>query len=275
MSEIELCPPAPVAPSGPGERAHGYGGRVHLHEDPWVLGLLAKLSAEETRPPVLHMVLREVYRVLFARAAAHALGVAPARVPTRMQSKHPERGFLVGPLPDPSQEVVVVDVIRGGMLSAQVVYELLNLVLPPERVRLDHLILARRAGADGHVSGVDLSGSKVGGSVEGAILILPDPMGATGSTVVTVLEHYRREHGEPARVVLVPMVITPEYLRCVLALGESIEVHAGRLDRGLSPSDVLASPPGARWKEERGLDDQDYVVPGCGGMGEVLNNAWC
>jgi uracil phosphoribosyltransferase len=29
-----------------------------------------------------------------------------------------------------------------------------------------------------------------------------------------------------------------------------------------------------RWDEERGLDDHHYIVPGAGGVGEVLNNAW-
>ena len=52
-------------------------------------------------------------------------------------------------------------------------------------------------------------------------------------------------------------------------------VYAFRLDRGLSAPDVLASVPGTRWDEERGLDDHHYIIPGGGGMGEVLNNAFC
>jgi uracil phosphoribosyltransferase len=33
--------------------------------------------------------------------------------------------------------------------------------------------------------------------------------------------------------------------------------------------------PGVEWERERGLNEQSYIVPGAGGMGEVLNNAWC
>ncbi len=240
-----------------------------------MLGLLAKLSAEEAVAPILQMLVRESYRLLFGRAAQRCLRASPTRVPTRMAAGHPKDGVFEGQIPDPTQQVVVVDVIRAGVVPAQTIYELLSLVLPAQQLRLDHVNMARREGPDGHVAGVDLSGSKVGGKVDGVTLILPDPMGATGSTVITLLDHYRRNYGKPERVVLLPLVATPEYLRAVLALGDHVEVHLGRLDRGLSPKDVLDSPPGARWDEERGLDDHDYVVPGCGGMGEVLNNSWC
>lgn len=275
MSEIELRPGSPIRSSGAGERAHGYGPRVHLHEDPWLLALLARLSHGDTHAPLLQQLVRESYSLLFARAAARALPAAAQQTPTRMHPAHGERGVVEGLQVDPGLELVVVDVIRAGVVPAQTVYELASLVLPPANLRLDHLNLARRTGPDGHVVGADLSGSKVGGSVEGRVLLLPDPMGATGSTVATVLEHYRAHHGQPSQVLVLPLVATPEFLRTVLALGDEVEVHAGRLDRGLSAPDVLATPPGARWDEERGLDDNDYVVPGCGGMGEVLNNSWC
>ena len=37
---------------------------------------------------------------------------------------------------------------------------------------------------------------------------------------------------------------------------------------------VLQTTPGKRWAEEKGLNDRQYIVPGAGGVGEVLNNAW-
>ena len=51
--------------------------------------------------------------------------------------------------------------------------------------------------------------------------------------------------------------------------------NAYRLDRGLSAPDVLETLPGTRWDEERGLDAHSYIIPGAGGLGEVLNNSWC
>ena len=32
--------------------------------------------------------------------------------------------------------------------------------------------------------------------------------------------------------------------------------------------------PGERWAEENGLTDQHYIVPGGGGLGEIMNNSF-
>ena len=71
-----------------------------------------------------------------------------------------------------------------------------------------------------------------------------------------------------------PMIATPEYLRAVLDI-EGLVVYTPRLDRGLSSDEVLAADPGVFWDLERGLDELSYIVPGAGGIGEVLNNSWC
>ena len=180
-----------------------------------------------------------------------------------------------GEVLDPRTRVVIVDVVRAGIVPAQTCFEMLCSVLPDENVRLDHLTMARVSNAAGAVTGVDLSGSKIGGPVEGAVLLLPDPMGATGSTTVRAVNHYLEHHGQPARIVAMPMMATPEYLRAVRSAFPASVVYTARIDRGLSPPDVLAALPGERWDEERGLDARGYIVPGAGGMGEVLNNSWC
>jgi uracil phosphoribosyltransferase len=106
-------------------------------------------------------------------------------------------------------------------------------------------------------------------------MLIPDPMGATGSTVSRVLHHYRKEvTGTARRVVAVHLIVTPEYLRHVCKNHPEVQVYALRLDRGLSSPEVLATVPGARWDEERGLTDHHYIVPGGGGLGEVLNNSY-
>ena len=71
------------------------------------------------------------------------------------------------------------------------------------------------------------------------------------------------------------MIATPEYLTRVLEFDPELRVVTARVDRGTSPPDVLAETPGKRWSEERGLDEHGYIVPGAGGLGEVLNNSWC
>jgi uracil phosphoribosyltransferase len=92
---------------------------------------------------------------------------------------------------------------------------------------------------------------------------------------VSALDHYKtRLDGKPGQCITMHLIVTPEYLRNVLKSHPDTVVYALRLDRGLSAEDVLATVPGTRWDEERGLDDKQYIVPGAGGVGEILNNAW-
>ena len=261
--------------NGATELEHRYGPRVHVLDNAVLLTALARLGSPAVRRTELLAQLRLVYTGLLLHALGAELPRVHDAVPTRMAAKLPQAGVYRGPVVEPGQEVVVVDVIRAGIVPSEVCFDLLTQVLPDDRVRQDHLHLSRVADAAGHVAGVDLSGSKIGGSVEGALLVLPDPMGATGSTTLRVLEHYRERYGRPARVLCAPMIATPEYLRAVLAADPELVVYTARLDRGLSPPDVLAAVPGLHWDRERGLDDSGYIVPGAGGVGEVVNNAWC
>ena len=42
----------------------------------------------------------------------------------------------------------------------------------------------------------------------------------------------------------------------------------------MSPPDVLDTVPGTHWDRESGLDARQYIVPGGGGFGELMNNSW-
>jgi uracil phosphoribosyltransferase len=70
------------------------------------------------------------------------------------------------------------------------------------------------------------------------------------------------------------LIVTPEYIRRVTEAHPDAIIYALRLDRGLSPTRVLKTAPGTHWDEERGLNSIQYIVPGAGGVGEILNNAW-
>ena len=41
----------------------------------------------------------------------------------------------------------------------------------------------------------------------------------------------------------------------------------------MSPIDVLQTVPGTHWDKESGLNAHQYIVPGGGGFGELMNNA--
>jgi uracil phosphoribosyltransferase len=73
----------------------------------------------------------------------------------------------------------------------------------------------------------------------------------------------------------VNLIVTPEYLKKMKAEHPDVIVYAVRLDRGASPPDVLEAKPGLHWDRESGLTDKQYIVPGGGGFGEIMNNAYC
>lgn len=254
---------------------HRYGERVHVLPGAFASTLLARVAAPQTSRSEVVAGVRTLSAEL-CRAAVDALvPTVEVELETRMAAKHPQAGRWRGRVLDQASEVVVVDVIRGGIVPSQVCFELLSALLPESNVRLDHLHMARVAAPDGGVARADLHGSKIGGSVAGRHLVVPDPMGATGSTATVALDHYLEHHGRPASVALLTLIATPEFLAKVLAHRSAPHVFTVRVDRGMSAPDVLRTLPGTRWSEERGLDGDDYIVPGAGGVGEVLNNSWC
>ena len=76
-------------------------------------------------------------------------------------------------------------------------------------------------------------------------------------------------------MVALHLIITPEYLAKVTKACPDLHIFALRLDRGLSSADVLKEEPGKLWNQEKGLSPIQYIVPGAGGLGEILNNSYC
>jgi uracil phosphoribosyltransferase len=261
-------------PYRPSEIEHRYGQNVHILADPLALTMLARLSAKGTVQPEVNRLVAELYRVLMHEVIAAEFPRQSIAQPTRMIDVTP-RGVWRGEAVATSTPAVVVAVARAGLLPSQYTFDFLNQVLQPEGVRQDHLALARTVDERGGVTGAGLYASKIGGPIDGAMLLIPDPMGATGSTISKVVEQYREDlYGRPGKIIAVHLIITPEYLRHVRSRHPNVIVYALRLDRGLSPREVLATVPGERWDEERGLTDHHYIVPGAGGLGEVMNNSY-
>ena len=253
---------------------HHYGPQVHILNDPYSLTLLASLSHRETTQPAINRLIEKLYEVLFHTAVAEHLPLTLAQVETRLVETNPEAVWQ-GPVAAPETKAVVVALARAGVKPANFFYECLNEILTPSGVRQDYFMINRVTDDEGAVTGAAISGCKVGGPVEDAVVLIPDPMGATGSSVLEVLRHYARKvEGKPKRVVLFHLVVTPEYLRNVLRDYPEAHIVSLRLDRGLSPEAVLREKPGRRWDEERGLNDSHYIVPGIGGLGEMMNNSW-
>ncbi|MBI2896488.1 MAG: uracil phosphoribosyltransferase [Deltaproteobacteria bacterium] len=258
----------------PREIQHRYGPGVHLLDDPLSLTLLARLSSPEAgQPEVLHLV-RKLYHTLAQIVIAAEFPRAELKVATRMHKSEP-RAVWSGLGIRRATPVVTAGVARAGTVPSQICYELLNEVLDPAGVRQDHLFMSRLVDSSGHVTGAGFHEAKIGGSVDGRILLVPDPMGATGGSMSEVISHYKdKVDGRMVKAVAMNLIVTPEYLRRLRVDHPDLVVYAFRVDRGLSDPDILDTIPGTHVERERGLDDHQYIIPGAGGLGEVLNNAW-
>jgi uracil phosphoribosyltransferase len=254
------------------EMEHRYGNRVHLISDPFLFSILARLCAPECTQPWVNMYLDTLYRGLLRIAVNASFPTTQRKIKSRMHSMHPEGEFEASVL-DTSTKAVCVNLARAGTVPSQLCYDSLNYLLDPQGVRQDHIAINRKVDESERVIGTNLAGVKIGGDINDSYLLIPDPMGATGSTIDTAMEVYSK-HGTPKAVLALHLIVTPEYLRHLVPRYPNLHIFALRLDRGLSPKDVLQTVPGTHWDREKGLNAKHYIVPGAGGLGEVINNAY-
>ena len=252
---------------------HRYGQGVVLLDDPFLQSLLARVSSPDVGPEAVPALVRSAYQRLCFEVLAREFPTTEQRLPTRMTATEP-RAFVRARMLCPNTPLVICAVIRAGILPSQTCYEVAGEVLPPKNVRLDFLNMSRVVDAAHQVTGVRMDGSKLGGPVDGAVILIPDPMGATGGTVARTVEIYRQLGGRPRAILAAHLIVTPEAIVRLREVAPDVKIYAGRLDRGLSPEHVLASVPGTHLGLERGLNDVQYIVPGAGGMGELLTNSW-
>lgn len=256
------------------EIPHRYGPGVHLLDDPFAWSLLARACSPDTGQPDMGRLVRMLYEMLARVVIAAEFPRARVDVPTRMAASHPEAVYR-GVALSRATKAVTVGIARAGTMPSQVVFELMNEVLDPALVRQDHLFMSRQTNEQGAVTGATWHDAKIGRDVGERHVLFPDPMGATGSSMISAASYYKTAlEGTPAKCIAMHLIITPEYVRRVREAHPDLIIYAYRLDRGLSTQAVLRTEPGTMINEERGLNDRDYIVPGAGGVGEILNNAW-
>ncbi|MEE2756856.1 MAG: uracil phosphoribosyltransferase [Myxococcota bacterium] len=256
------------------EIEHQYGDRVHILDDPFLTTQLARLCTDEVTQPEFNQLISTLYTSLIRTVINTVYPLESVEMKTRMHAVTP-RGVFRGDVVDRNTASVVVDIARAGILPSQICFDTLNGILNPDVVRQDHLIMARTVDGDDQVTGAAITGKKIGGTVDDRMVLFPDPMGATGNSLATAMDSYNSgDIGIPRQLVALNLIITPEYIRTLTERFDNVKIFAIRVDRGMSPNDVLNAVPGAHWERESGLNDKQYIVPGGGGFGELMNNSW-
>lgn len=253
---------------------HAYPKQVHILNSTYQSSLLTQLSQSQTVQPQFNTLLTKIYKDLLIQVLNNEWPKKKVKVPTRMSDYHPEQN-LDAEVFDDQQKVVCVDVARAGMVPSQVIFDMVNHFASPLGVRQDHIFAARMTDANNNVTHTSLQSSKIGGDVDKALVFLPDPMGATGHSLCEVVSHYKETvTGQAKKFISVHLIITPEFIKKVTETHPDVAIYAARLDRGFSSEKALKCKPGELWDEEKGLNENQYIVPGAGGVGELINNAF-
>lgn len=253
---------------------HHYGNQFHLIDNVYLETLLTQLCLDQTRQPEINRLIQKLYQGLIQTAVNQLFPKEISEFQTRMKSAHPEVNLTAQTF-STKTKAVSVNLARAGTYPSHVCYDFLHEILPAENLRQDHIFAARMTDNAQQVTGTHLGGFKIGGSIEDHFVIFPDPMGATGGTLTSAIDYYEKKiEGRANSFVALHLIVTPEYLKKVLNHSNRIQVFALRVDRGLSPNDVLRSPLGLYWDKEKGLNEKQYIVPGAGGLGELLNNSF-
>ncbi|KYG62163.1 uracil phosphoribosyltransferase [Bdellovibrio bacteriovorus] len=256
------------------ELGHKYGSQVHIIDSPFLSGLLARLCSPDCYQPEINRIVEVLYTHLISIIMNNEFKLENFTQPTRMTDVHPDKK-LQGVRLSAEQKAVSVNLARAGTYPSHICYNALHFSLKPQNVRQDHIFAARVTNNKDKVTGAEFGGMKIGGDVKDAHVIFPDPMGATGNTMITAVDHYKTHIEGPAKkFIALNLIVTPEYLKNVLTAHPDVVIYALRLDRGLSSAAVLEAIPGEFWDQERGLNDKQYIVPGGGGFGEIMNNSF-
>lgn len=257
------------------ELDHDYGAHVHILSDPFLLTHLAYLCEEGTVQPAVNTLVSDLYQYLIHTVLNNEFPLIVKKVRTRMASVSPF-GTWTGQVINRETRTVTVNILRAGSLPSQVCFDYLTKTLNPQLIRQDHVVMARVVNEQGQVTGSHLGDSKIGGDINNAIVLFPDPMGATGSSISTVIDYYKNKIAGPAKTIIaLHLIITPEYIRKMTQDHPDVKIYAIRLDRGASAKEILQTRLGEKKDLEKGLTEKQYIVPGGGGFGEIINNAYC
>lgn len=253
---------------------HLYGEHVHILNSPITSGLLAQLCQAETTQPQINHLIGAMYKQLIQQIIDEQFATEKASAKTRMSEVHQEAVIHYDRI-NPNSKAVTVNLARAGTYPSHICYDLLHLFLKPENIRQDHIFAARITNAQNQVSHAAFGSMKVGGGIKDSYVMFPDPMGATGNTLLSALDFYKTQTEGPARkFIAIHLIVTPEYLKKLKDSHPDLVIYALRLDRGLSSKAILDSTPGEFWDQEKGLNQNQYIVPGAGGLGELMNNSY-
>lgn len=258
----------------PTQVEHRYGENVVILSSPLMLSLLAKLGHPSTHQPQINELTQMLYSYLVDQTIDLYFPKKIATLETRMRDAHLEAEYE-GEIVDPEIPVVSVDLARAGTFPSHLCYNKLNYLMNPIKVRQDHFYVARVSDESGQVTGVSVAVLKLVETLSRQLFYFLIQWGHWLNYCKSIPSLPKTSGGKPRMMVAMHLIITPEYIQKVTKECPDLKIVALRLDRGLSGEEVLKTIPGTHVSEEKGLNQHQYIIPGAGGLGEILNNSYC
>lgn len=251
------------------EQEHLYGDHVHLVHDPMAASGLIRLCDKEAGQDTVIGIVKTLYRDVLLRAVVNLLfPIVKVTVQTPMVQHIGRKGVLEDYITDPATRVVIATLLRAGAIPSSACLNRLVSLLDNGNLRQDFFGASRQTDENHHVTGTLITYDK-SGPIDDQILLIPDPMGATGGSVIQTLKQYG-DIGKARSIATVHLIVTPEYIRRISAEHPEVHIFALRVDRGMSDTEVQDSIPGTFPEREFGLTDTQYIAPGAGDMGYRL-----
>lgn len=201
---------------------------VHIVTHPLVQDALVDLRDRETRPEAFRRAARRISVLL----AAEALRDAPCSSVTVTTPIGPAAGQRL------VSNIVVVPVLRAGLGMLDAVLELVP------NARVGHIGLQR----DEMTAIASRYYSKLPAGMDGGVVLMIDPMLATGGSAVAALQLLAEAGATSTRIVCI--VAAPEGIAHVEAHFPDVSIYTPVVDRA--------------------LNEQKYIVPGLGDFGDRL-----
>lgn len=216
--------------------------------DPVAQTLLAELRDDGTKSGRARQLVRDLSGSLMQRVIADTFPTTKTEGVTPLKALGEEDAVFTATTVARNTQVVVCNLLRGGDVPSNTCSKVLDDFTDDHQ--LHFLGIGRTVDADHHVTGAKADYRKIA-SIDGKILIFPDCMGATGSTIRQALTEYKNDgHGEPSMILSLNLIISPMFQDRVLSLHPKMRIYTYSVDRRLT--------------------NQQYIVPGAGDLGKRL-----
>ena len=207
-----------------------YDDRVTLVDHPLVQHKLSILRDKDTSCKQFRELVREI--ALFeGYEAMRDLPLEPVEIETPIA---PMTAYQIA-----GKKLVVVPILRAGLGLVEGILEL----MPAGRV--GHLGMYRDETTHEPVAYFD----KMPADVSSRMVVVVDPMLATGGSAAAAIE-YLRGRGVEGTIKLVVLVSAPEGIERVLATDPDVHIYTAAIDEG--------------------LNENAYIVPGLGDAGDRI-----